>query len=183
VIPDEEGAAALHRKHGSRPEVVEHCRTVARIALGMADEFEKRGVEVDREAVRAGALLHDIGRSKTQTVSHGVEGYRILLQDGVDQKVADIVRRHVGAGISPDEARRLGLPEMDYVPRSLEERMVCFSDKMVDGTVARPFQKEVDRFVAKGHDVQRLIELRRRLAQELGEDPEEVALGKIKESD
>jgi uncharacterized protein len=182
VIPSEEEAAALHRKHGSNEHIVGHCQTVSKVARIVAVEFERRGHRVDIEAVNAGALLHDIGRSKTQTVWHGVEGARLVEQEGVDRKVVEIIRRHVGAGISTEEARRLGLPDLGYLPRTLEERIVCFADKMVDGTKVRPFEGEVHRFTVKNHDVARLLALKRGLQEELGEDPEKVIFEKINES-
>lgn len=55
----------------------------------------------------------------------------------------EIIRRHVGAGIASEEAKSLGLPDLDYIPRSLEERIVCFADKMVDSDRVRPFDEEV----------------------------------------
>jgi uncharacterized protein len=182
VIPSEEEAIALHRKHRSNEHIVNHCQTVSEVARIVAEEFELRGHRVDIEAVTAGALLHDIGRSKTHTVWHGVEGARIVEREGVDRRVVEIIQRHVGAGISPEEARKLGLPDLDYVPHTLEERIVCFADKMVDGTKVRPFEGEVRRFTIKNHDVMRLLALKRRLQEELGEDPEKVVFEKINES-
>lgn len=183
MIPSEEEAMGLHEKYGSGVYVVRHCQAVAMAALMLAEEFRHRGHRVDVEVVVAGALLHDIGRSKTQTVGHGVEGAEILEKEGVDRKVVEIVQRHVGAGIVPEEAKALGLPDRDYIPRTLEERIVCFADKMVDADRVRPFGEEVHRFTVKSHDVSRLLDLRRRLAEELGEDPEKFVFEKIKESE
>jgi uncharacterized protein len=182
VIPSEGEAIALHRRYGSNEHIVSHCQTVSEVAKIVAEEFERRGRRVDIEAVIAGALLHDIGRSKTQTVRHGVEGADIVEREGVDRKVVEIIQRHVGAGISPEEAKKLGLPDLDYIPRTLEERVVCFADKMVDGVKVRPFDEEVRRFTIKNHDVKRLLALKRRLQEELGEDPEKIVFEKIKES-
>jgi len=174
---------AIHAKYHTGPYIVRHCQAVAMAAKIIADEFVRRGTAVDTKAVIAGALLHDLGRSKTQTVMHGVAGAELLQKEGVDAKVVEIVRRHVGAGISPEEAKKLGLPDFDYVPRTLEERIVCFADKMVDADKVRPFGEEVHRFTIKSHDVMRLLALRRGLQEELGEDPERLVLDKIKESD
>jgi uncharacterized protein len=182
VIPSEGEAIALHRKYGSNEHIVSHCQTVSRVAKIIADELEEAGRHVDIGAVSAGALLHDIGRSKTQTVLHGVEGAGIVEREGVDREVVEIIRRHVGAGISPEEARKLGLPDLDYIPRTLEERIVCFADKMVDGVKVRPFEEEVSRFTIKKHDVMRLLALKRGLQEELGKDPEKVIFEEIKES-
>jgi len=174
---------AIHAKCKTGVYIVRHCEAVAMAAEFMADAAERSGRSLDTKAVIAGALLHDIGRTRSQTVRHGVEGAEMLEKEGVDMKVVEIVRRHVGAGISPEEARKLGLPDHDYIPRTLEERIVCFADKMVDADRVRPFGEEVHRFTAKSHDVGRLLALKRGLAEDLGVDPEKLIFDKIKESE
>ena len=183
MIPSVEEAMAIHAKYGSAPHIVRHCQAVAMAAKIVGDGLRARGRGIDMNAVIAGALLHDVGRSRTQTVRHGVEGAAILEKEGVDREVVEMVRRHVGAGISVAEAKKLGLPDFDYTPRTLEERVVCFADKMVDAEKVRPFGEEVRRFTAKSHDVGRLLELKHALAEELGEDPEKLIFDKIKESE
>jgi len=183
VIPSEEEAMVIHAKYKTGVYIVRHCQAVAMAAKIMADEAERRGQAVDERAVIAGALLHDIGRSRSQTVMHGVQGAEILEKEGVEKKVVEIVRRHVGAGISPEEAKKLGLPDFDYIPRTLEERIVCFADKMVDADKVRPFGEEVHRFTTKSHDVGRLLSLKRGLAEDLGADPEKLIFDRIKESE
>ena len=182
MIPSEGEAVALHRKYGSNPIIIEHCQTVARVARFIAEEFENRGHDVDTQAVFAAALLHDIGRSKTHTIRHGVEGSEIVEKEWADRKVVEIVRKHVGAGIAPEESTRLGLPHLDYIPRTLEERIVCFADKMVDRNKVKPFEEEVRRFTIKSHDVARLLALKESLLAELGEDPEKLIFEKLKAS-
>jgi len=180
VIPDEADALRIHRKYGSVPVIVEHCRAVERVARIIASELTRGGVAVDERVIQAGALLHDVGRTRVQTVRHGYEGAEILRKEGVDERVVEVVKRHVGAGITREEARRLGLPEGDYVPRTLEQKVVCFADKMIDSNRARPFAEEVKRFVRKGHDVKKLEALKEDLKLELGRDPEEVIFEKIR---
>jgi uncharacterized protein (TIGR00295 family) len=182
VIPDEGRVDALHRKYGSNSILQGHCKTVAAVADALAEEFVRQGKTVDTDVVHAAAMLHDIGRNRTQNVRHGLEGAEMLEAEGVDQRVVSAVRKHVGAGISVEEAKSLGFPDGDYVPRTIEERIVCFADKMVDTRRVRPFDGEVQRFVKKGHDVKRLLALKRGLQDDLGEDPERVVLDKIKES-
>ncbi len=180
MIPDERQALALHAKYGSSERIVEHCRTVARVSMVLSDAFVAHGKSIDSKAVLAGALLHDIGRSRVQTVEHGYVGAKILEEEGVDAVVVEIVRRHVGAGISEEEAASLGFPKADYIPRTLEERVVCFADKMVSSDTVRPFEEEVKRFERKGHDVRRLIALKDSLQDELGEDPDKFLLESAK---
>jgi uncharacterized protein len=103
-------------------------------------------------------------------------GAEILEKEGVDPVVVEIVRRHVGAGISPEEAATLGFPPGDYIPRTLEQKLVCFADKMLDGDKARPFEEEVKRFVKKGHDIERLRQLKRDADAAVGADAEKLVL-------
>ncbi|MDA4112630.1 MAG: HDIG domain-containing protein [Thaumarchaeota archaeon] len=172
MIPDERQALSLHERYGSSERIVKHCRTVARVSLIISDALAARGKAIDGRATMAGALLHDIGRTRTQTIEHGYVGASLLEQEGVDGIVVEIVRRHVGAGISREEAEALGFPEGDYIPRTLEQKVMCFSDKMVSSDVVRPFEEEVKRFQRKGHDVDRLRGLKEEIQQALGEDPE-----------
>lgn len=174
MIPDEKQALELHKKYGSNDRIVEHCQTVTKVAVTLIDALEAKGKTPVRKAAIAGALLHDIGRNKIQTVQHGYVGAEILQTEGVDAVVVEIVRRHVGAGISKEEAASLGFPPGDYIPSTLEEKLVCFSDKMVSGVTVRPFQEEVERFVKKGHDVDRLKRLRSDVERALGEDAEKI---------
>lgn len=176
MIPDEEQSLALHKKYGSNDRVVSHCRTVTDVSMILSDSIIAKEKPLDKRAILAGALLHDIGRSKTQTVEHGYVGANILKDEGVDSVVVEIVRRHVGAGISGEEAKKLGFPEGDYIPRTLEQKVVCFADKMVSADGVRSFDEEVKRFTRKGHDVQRLLRLKQDVQEAIGEDPEAILL-------
>jgi uncharacterized protein (TIGR00295 family) len=173
MIPDHSTALALHKELGSSKEIVEHCDAVARVARTIAQKFIAKGIAVDSESIYAAALLHDIGRTKTHSVAHGYVGAELLKEKKVDEKVTRIVSRHVGAGISNDEAKKFGFPPGDYVPRTLEERIVCFADKVVGahGKVV-PLELEIEKFRKKGLDASRLETLKKSLAIDLGEDPE-----------
>lgn len=46
----------------------------------------------------------------------------------------------------------------------------------------KPSEEEMKRFQRKGHDVERLLALKKRLGAEMGEDPETLMFDKIKES-
>ena len=62
----------LLKKAGCSEEVINHCIAVRDIAVKIAKK-----ANADVELVEAGALLHDIGRSKTHGIFHAVEGVKI----------------------------------------------------------------------------------------------------------
>src|SRR5579875_183294 len=97
MIPNEQEAIEFHKRAGSNKEIIDHCKAVANVARKLADRFSEKGIKVDKESVYAAALLHDIGRTRTQTVHHGHIGAEIIREFGADEKIARIVSRHVGA--------------------------------------------------------------------------------------
>ena len=177
-----EEAMKLHRKHGTSERIVKHCETVAGVAMILVDGYTRRGIAVDSASVAEAALLHDIGRNLTQGPTHGHEGAELLKREGASEIVVETVRRHVGAGLSPQEAAALGLPPLVFIPETTEQVIVCFADKMIDSDRVRPFELEVERFRLKGHDVGRLMALKERVTRDLGEDPEALIFGKLKAS-
>ena len=93
-----------------------------------------KNVPCDRDLVEVGALLHDIGRSRSQGIDHAVIGADILRNEGVDERIVNIVERHVGSGLTPEEANMLGLPPKDYLPETIEEKIVCHADNLIGST-------------------------------------------------
>lgn len=127
-------ALKLLEGSGCAPNVIQHCKEVASLAVEIADRIKEAGHEVNSELVEVGALLHDFGRCRTHGITHAVEGFKLAKSRGVDPEISEIIKRHIGAGISKEEARQLGLPEDDYFPRSLEEKIVSHADNLVKGT-------------------------------------------------
>lgn len=85
----------LYKEVNLPENVIEHCKVVAERALELSTRFNN----VDRELVLSGALLHDIGRSKTHGIDHGIVGAKILRKKGYPEEIIRIVERHIGAGI------------------------------------------------------------------------------------
>jgi uncharacterized protein len=115
----------------------------------MARILQEKGFRVDIELVETGALLHDIGRSKTHTVDHAIVGAKIAESAGMPEAVSKIIERHVGGGIPQDEAVKLGWPEKNYLPETLEERIVAYADKLVEGNKKVPINKTIAQFSRK----------------------------------
>lgn len=106
--------------------LIEHSKAVCKKALDLSSNFD-----VDIELLKTGALLHDIGRCKTNSIDHAIVGAEMLKELGFTDEVANIALRHIGAGIPKKEAILLGLPPKDYIPISLEEKIVAHADNLV----------------------------------------------------
>ncbi|MBO3839614.1 MAG: HDIG domain-containing protein [Thermoproteota archaeon] len=148
-IPSEEECLEILREEGVADNVIKHAIRVLGIAKELTDRIRLKGYDVDEKLVTAGALLHDIGRSVTHDVSHGVVGGRIIRRRKLDEELARIVERHVGGGISREEAEKLKLGSIDLVPETLEEKIVCYADKLVDGDRRVEFEETLKYFAEK----------------------------------
>jgi uncharacterized protein len=148
-LPTRDEALQFLRESGCRENVVKHCEAVAELAVEIAEICRKRRLNINLELVEIGALLHDIGRSKTHSVHHAIEGAKIAESLGLPKPVISIIKRHVGGGIAAGEARRLGWPRDVYVPQTVEEKIVSYADKLVEGTKRVPIEKTMAKFSAE----------------------------------
>jgi uncharacterized protein len=149
-LPSREQAIILLKENNVPPPVITHCLAVTDLAQKIAVKLEKKGHKVDLKLVETGALLHDLGRSKTNTVDHSVVGAQIAQTLNLPQSIIDIIKRHVGAGITEAEAQAMGWPEDVYVPQTLEEKVVCYADKRIDQGKVVPIETEIRRLQAGG---------------------------------
>jgi uncharacterized protein len=144
-LPSREKALQLLFENGCSANVINHCKAVTKLALETANSLKEKGVKVDSELVEVGALLHDIGRSKTHTVHHAVMGAEIAKATGLPDSVVSIIKRHVGGGITPSEAKKLGWPEDVYVPITLEEKIVSYADKLIENSRRAPIDVTIEK--------------------------------------
>ncbi len=145
-LPSREQALQFLRQTGCSKYVIRHCKTAAELAVEIARACKERGLDVDLELVEIGALLHDIGRSKTHTVHHAVVGAEIAKSLGLPEPLISIIKRHVGGGITLREAKKLGWPRDIYVPQALEEKIVSYADKLIEGSRRVPIERTIENF-------------------------------------
>jgi len=154
-IPGDDEIRALHERHAPTPEafdfVYRHSVIVWRVALQLLtrDDREPGGVPdgatdglagIDRDLVRAGCLLHDVGVYRLYDdagrldhagyIRHGVLGHELLAEAGYPQEICRFASRHTGVGITRDDVIRqeLPLPPADYVAETPEEVLVMYAD-------------------------------------------------------
>lgn len=124
-------ADALLSAHAAGADWSRHCRAVAQSADRAAPLLA--GVfDLDTEFLWRASLLHDIGRFATHDpVLHGVEGFRLLTVLGHEHE-ARVCASHILFGLTAEEASELGLPPLDFVPRTFEERLVPLLDYLIE---------------------------------------------------
>ena len=163
-------AISLLKTEGCSENIINHCVNVSTYALEIGKKISK-DCEVDLNLIEIGGLLHDIGRSKTNGIHHGVVGAEILRNKDIDEKVALICERHVGSGISNEDVKKFKLPPRKYIPVTFEEKIVCHADNFFINGEKVSFEIVYDRFVnelGKNHSsIHRLLLLQKDLGKYL----------------
>ncbi|GAB6982411.1 HDIG domain-containing metalloprotein [Prevotella dentasini] len=121
-----------------------HSRSVADKALAILDRHP--GLHLDRQFVEEAAMLHDIGIVRCNApeiqcfgtapyICHGRIGAEMLRAAGFPRH-ARVCERHTGAGLTARDivARSLPLPHQDFLPETMEEKLVCYADKFFSKT-------------------------------------------------
>ena len=114
--PDEAECAAMQDAIGTPEATRRHCAAVAQLAVEIADRLVAKGVPIDIDAVRAGALLHDIAKGEPD---HATAGARHVAAFGFAE-VAEVVAVHM---------------EMTFeAGQAIDERHLVFlADKLIKG--------------------------------------------------
>ncbi len=168
TIPSEDECIELLMEAGCKRRVIIHCCTVEAVAK----EIVSRVKGADPDLVAAGALLHDIGRSVDHSIMHAYIGSQIVQAHGLPQSIVDIVRKHTGAGLDAEDVEELGLPDADYMPRTLEEKIVAHADNMVSDNKVVKHSHSSDKLRNKGAErgADRIDALHAELSALYGED-------------
>jgi len=159
------------KDQGCSREVMQHCLAVRDVAVTIATL-----ASADVTLVECGALLHDLGRCKTHGITHGIVGAQLAQDLQLPKVIVDIIETHLGAGIPREEAKQLGLPEKDYLPITLEQKIVTHADNLIDKGMFQPIAHEMKR-ASKNHQdtlAQRMLALHKELSQICGVDLDSI---------
>jgi len=121
IIPTKEECLKILKENNVPDNVVAHLKAVYDFSMKVCDLLEKKDINVNRDLVAAGALLHDI--KKMNSDDHVAEGYEYIKLLGFSE-VALIVKKH---GL-------YHLEEEEFTPKSWEEKIVFYADKRVKGS-------------------------------------------------
>ena len=168
----EKEAKGLLRKYSTSDEdhrnILTHGMAVKKAALILAKAIKKNGHEVNLNLIKTGSILHDIGYFKAHWkgpdfIRHGFEGGKILRKEGLIEQ-AKIAETHVGSGLTKEDIikHKFRLPKKNFLPKTIEEKIICYVDKLVFQDRLGTLQEVMDKFEKKrfsGAAKKRLIKL------------------------
>lgn len=156
IIPKKEECLKILKENHVPDNIVAHLKAVCDFSMKIADLLEKKGINVNRGLVAAGALLHDI--RKTSQNDHVIEGYELVKSLGFTE-VAMVIKRHGLANIADE----------DFYPKSWEEKIVFYADKRIknDKIVSVDERFEYIKQKYKKEDVELEINFTKKIEKEL----------------
>lgn len=128
--------------------LITHSKAVAEKALSLS-------ADCNRDFVETAAMLHDIGiifcnapgiecYGTEPYIRHGICGANYLREHAAEwgmtaeeiEPYARVCERHTGSGLTLNDIKEqnLPLPEMDFLPETLEEKLICYADKFFSKT-------------------------------------------------
>ena len=137
---------------------ITHAKMVAEFALNLSKKHSE--LSMDNRFIEEAAMLHDIGIFLTDAprihcngnasyLCHGYLGAELLRSQGYPRH-ARVCERHTGTGLTKEQIMENGweLPHCDFLPETLEEKLICFADKFYSKTkyldTARSFELVVE---------------------------------------
>jgi uncharacterized protein len=120
MIPTREECLRIMGQYGMLEHIIFHCLEVAKVALTLSVELNKRGHSLDLDLVEAASLLHDLTKAaclKTKE-DHAQKGSQLLKEMGYE-RVGEVVAEHIWL-------RKEGNPSAVS-----EEEIVNYADKRV----------------------------------------------------
>jgi len=152
-IPTREECLDILNNNKTPSNIIEHCKTVCKVAEEIVDNLIKNGTQVNKELVIAGALLHDVERAKDD---HVIRGANLVRKLGYPE-VAKIIEKHTIYKIKNTNQ-----------PKTVEEKIVFYSDKRAKGNeIVSLEERYMDIKKRYGVDLIEEFELVREIGKEL----------------
>lgn len=141
MILTKENILKLHRKYAKNERhfniIVKHCEIVNDVAQWVTKNID---TDVDTELLEQACLIHDIASSAFMSdhdfdhryyQMHAILGGKLLIDEGVDPRIAEMVSNHLSISVTKEEVERYGLkiPARDHMPTSIEGRILNYADE------------------------------------------------------
>ncbi len=130
-----------HNSPELKQVLLAHSTQVRDRSVEIGERLISKGIDVDIDFVAEAAMLHDIGiifcdaprifcMGKHKYIEHGYLGAELLREEGLPRH-ARVAERHTGSGITLEQVIReeLPIPQQDYCPETIEEKLICYADK------------------------------------------------------
>ena len=161
MIPSRTECMRLMGQYGMLDNIVDHSIEVAKVALFLAVELNKRGQRIDLALVEAASLLHDVAKTECLKTKeeHAQSGCRLLKGLGYE-RVGEIVAQHVWLSKEGDPSLVSEEEVVNYADKrvrhdqivSLEERFYDLKDRYGRDERATDYLGQLERTIFQIED-------------------------------
>jgi putative nucleotidyltransferase with HDIG domain len=172
MTPTLEECLDLMKEHNMLENIVQHSLLVNEVGLWLSEELNKTGENINLAKVQAGALLHDITKTKSITTGedHASTGSELLEKLGF-KSISEIVRQHV---IADDAVNSPMISEVEIVnyadKRVLHNKVVTLGKRFDDLRTRYGINQE--RVYLIGQSEKRAIEVEKKIFSRLDVTPD-----------
>ena len=156
MIPTREECLRLMSRNGMLENIISHSLEVAKVALFISSELNKKGQRIDLGLVEAASLLHDLTKTECLKTKedHAQTGSQLLKGMGYE-RVGQVVAQHIWLG-------REGNPST-----VTEEEIVNYADKRVMHDRIVPLEERFNDLKARYGLSQKAMDYLERLQKEI----------------
>ncbi len=133
-IPTREECLKLMNQYGMLENIINHSIEVAKVALFLSTELNKRGQRIDLFLVEAASLLHDLTKTESFKTKedHAWSGSELLKEMGYE-RVGEVVAQHIWLSHEADPARVSEEEVVNYADkRVMHDRIVSLEERLTD---------------------------------------------------
>lgn len=134
TIPGREECLRLMGEYGMLENIISHSLKVAKVALFLSVELNKKGQKIALDLVEAASLLHDLTKTECLKTKedHARTGCQVLKKMGYE-RVGEIVAQHIWLGKERDPSCVCEEEIVNYADkRVMHDRVVSLKDRFKD---------------------------------------------------
>ena len=134
MIPTKEECLRLMGKYGMLENIAAHSLEVARVALFISIELNKKGQRIDLGLVEAASLLHDLTKTECLRTKedHAQTGSQVLKGMGYE-RVGEVVAQHIWLCKEGDPSSVSEEEIVNYADkRVMHDRIVSLEERFTD---------------------------------------------------
>jgi uncharacterized protein len=134
MIPTREECLRLMSQCGMLENIVEHSLKVAKVALFLSVELNKKGHRIDLDLVEAASLLHDLTKTECLRTKedHAKTAYQLLEKLGYN-RVGQVVAEHIVLSAGKDPCRVTEEEVVNYADKRVRhDRIVSLEERFID---------------------------------------------------
>ena len=155
-IPTYKECIQILFSHSVPYPVISHLILTTQTAIRITKTLKTKNFFINCDFIIAGGMLHDLGRCRSHKINHGIIGGKILREMAFPIELICVVEKHIFAGIAAHETKDLNLPLKDYIPSTIEEKIVAYADnisKQIPNLTIKQVLSRYSRYLPETHPI------------------------------